>query len=82
MAAPRHFLGRTLFLDGKNSEAQPYLRQAVAMDPQVYDYHLWLGRSLEASGDLGGARTQYLEALQLNEMSADAKLHLSHLEAR
>src|SRR5208282_2523594 len=31
-AAPKHFLGRALFQQGRNAEAQPYLLQAAGMD--------------------------------------------------
>ncbi|HTR22621.1 MAG TPA: tetratricopeptide repeat protein [Terriglobales bacterium] len=80
LAGPRHFLGRALYLDGKNDQALPYLRQAVAMDPTVYDFHLWLGMSLEKSGDIDGARTEYRRALELNSGSAEARNHLASLE--
>jgi protein O-mannosyl-transferase len=82
LAAPRHFLGRALLLDGHNVEAQPLLQQAVMMDPSVYDYHYWLGLSLEKSGDRAGAREEYSRALQLNEESAEAKLHMAALEGK
>ncbi len=81
-AAPKHYLGRALLQDGKNREAQTYLAAAVAMDPGVYDYHYWLGLSLEKSGDTSAAREEYRRALQLNEESVEAKLHLAALEAK
>jgi protein O-mannosyl-transferase len=82
LAAPRHFLGRALLLDGHNAEAQPLLQQAVVMDPSIYDYHYWLGLSLEKSGDKSAAREEYRQALQLNEDSAEAKLHMAALEGK
>jgi tetratricopeptide (TPR) repeat protein len=82
LAAPRHFLGRALLLEGRNSEAQQYLRQAVAMDGSVYDYHYWLGCSLQQSGDKVSARHEYLQALQLNEDSTDARLRLAAIEEK
>jgi protein O-mannosyl-transferase len=82
LAGARHFLGRALLLDGRNSEARPYLQQAVMMDPSVYDYHYWLGLSLEKSGDTSAAREEYRQALQLNEDSAEAKLHMAALESK
>jgi Flp pilus assembly protein TadD/4-amino-4-deoxy-L-arabinose transferase-like glycosyltransferase len=81
-AAPRHFLGRALLQDGRNAEAQPYLLQAVAMDPKVWDYHYWLAVSLEKSGDVSAARSEYQRALQLNRDSKEAKLRLTALEAK
>jgi len=82
LAAPRHFLGRALLQQGRNSEAQPYLSQAVAMDPSVYDYHYWLADSLQQSGDNVDARHEYLEALRLNQDSSETKLRLATLEGK
>jgi tetratricopeptide (TPR) repeat protein len=82
LAAPRHFLGRSLLLQGKNAEGQVYLSQAAALDPTVYDYHYWLGQSLQQSGNTTGARSEYLEALRLNQDSSEAKLRLAALEAK
>jgi tetratricopeptide (TPR) repeat protein len=81
-AAPKHFLGRALLRDGRNEEAQPYLLQAVAMDPKVWDYHYWLAVSLEEGGKVSAARAEYRRALQLNRDSKEAKLHLTALEAK
>jgi protein O-mannosyl-transferase len=81
-AAPRHFLGRALLGEGRNSEAQAYLQQAAAIDPTVWDYHYWLGVSQEKTGNVAGAKTEYLRALQLNQDSAETKLRLAALEAR
>jgi tetratricopeptide (TPR) repeat protein len=81
-AAPKHFLGRALLQDGRNAEAQPYLLQAAAMDPKVWDYHYWLAVSLEQNGNLSGARSEYQRALQLNRDSKEAKLRLTALEAK
>jgi len=81
-AAPKHFLGRALLQDGRSVEAQPYLQQAVVMDPKVWDYHYWLAESLEEGGNLSGARTEYRQALQLNPDSKEAKLRLTALEAK
>ncbi len=81
-AAPRHFLGRALIEDGRNSEAQPYLLQAAAMDPKVWDYHFWLAESLEQSGNTVAARVEYKRALSLNSDSKETKLRLIALEAK
>jgi tetratricopeptide (TPR) repeat protein len=81
-AAPKHFLGRALLQDGRNAEAQPYLLQAMTMDPKVWDYHYWLAVSLEQSGNISGARTEYRRSLQLNRDSKEAKLRLTALEAK
>jgi tetratricopeptide (TPR) repeat protein len=81
-SAPKHFLGRALLQDGRDAEAQPYLLEAVAMDPKVWDYHYWLAVSLEKSGNLPAARAEYRQALQLNQGSKEAKLHLTALEAK
>jgi protein O-mannosyl-transferase len=81
-AAPKHFLGRALLQDGRNAEAQPYLLQAAAMDPRVWDYHYWLAVSFEQSGNILAARTEYQRSLQLNQDSKEAKLRLTALEAK
>jgi len=81
-AAPRHYLGRAFLDQGRNEEAQPYLQQAVTLDPSVWDYHYWLGMSLEKSANVPGARSEYQEALQLNQGSRDAKMRLAALETR
>ena len=81
-AAPKHFLGRALLQDGRNMEAQPYLLQAVSMDPKVWDYHFWLAVSFEQSGNISAARTEYQRSLQLNRDSKEAKLRLTALEAK
>ncbi len=81
-AAPKHFLGRALLQQGRNTEAQPYLLQAAAMDPKVWDYHYWLAVSFENSGNMSAARVEYQRALQLNQDSKEAKLRLTALEAK
>jgi Tfp pilus assembly protein PilF len=81
-AAPKHFLGRALLQDGRNAEAQPYLLQAVAMDPKVWDHHYWLAVSFEESGNVSAARAEYQRALQLNQDSKEAKMRLTALEAK
>jgi protein O-mannosyl-transferase len=81
-AAPKHYLGRALLEEGRYADSQPYLQQAVAIDGKVWDYHYWLGVSYEKSGNLQSARTEYLQALQLNPESSEAKLKLAALEAK
>jgi len=81
-AAPKHFLGRALLQEGRNAAAQPYLLQAAAMDPKVWDYHYWLAVSFEQSGNTSAARIEYQRSLQLNQDSKEAKLRLTALEAK
>jgi len=81
-AAPKHFLGRALLQDRRRAEAQPYLLQAVVMDPKVWDYHYWLAESFEEGGDISAARTEYRQALQLNPDSKEAKMRLAALEGK
>jgi len=81
-AGPRHYLGRTLLEDGRVQEARPYLQQAVAMDPKVWDYHYWLAVSLEKSGNTVEARSEYERALQLNQASTEARMRLAALEGK
>jgi protein O-mannosyl-transferase len=81
-AAPKHFLGRALLQGGRNAEAQPYLAQAAAMDPKVWDYHYWLAESFQQSGNLPAARLEYQQALQLNQDSKEARMRLTALESK
>ena len=81
-AAPKHYLGRTLLQDGRNQEAQPYLQAAVAMDPKVWDYHYWLAKSMERSGNIVAARAEYGQALRLNQSSIEVRLRLVALEGK
>jgi Flp pilus assembly protein TadD len=81
-SGPKHFLGRALIEEGRNTEAQPYLLQAAAMDPKVWDYHYWLAASLEKSGNTAGARAEYQRALSLNSDSKEARIRLAALEAK
>lgn len=81
-SAPKHFLGRALIEEGRNTDAQPYLLQAAAMDPKVWDYHYWLAASLEQSGNTSGARAEYQRALALNSDSKETKIRLAALEAK
>jgi len=81
-AGPKHYLGRTLLLDGRVQEAQPYLQAAAALDPKVWDYHYWLAQSLERSGKIAAARAEYQQALQLNQGSVEARLGLTALEGK
>jgi Flp pilus assembly protein TadD len=81
-AAPKHFFGRALLGEGRNAEAYPYLLQAVAMDPKVWDYHYWLAVSFEQNGYVSAARAEYQQALQLNQDSQEAKMRLTALEAK
>ncbi|MGA7295604.1 MAG: tetratricopeptide repeat protein [Terriglobales bacterium] len=81
-SGPKHFLGRAFLLDGQNAKAQPYLLQAAAMDPTVWDYHYWLAVSFEQSGNISAARSEYLNVLELNRDSKEAKLRLAGLGAK
>jgi len=81
-AAPRHYLGRALFEEGRNSQAQPYLQEAAALDAKVWDYHYWLGLSLEKSGNVSAARLEYQRALTLNKDSEEVRLRLAAMEGK
>ena len=81
-AGPKHFLGRALLQGGRNADAQPYLLQAAAMDPRVWDYHYWLAKSFEQSGNIPAARAEYQRALLLNQDSKEAKIRLTALETK
>jgi tetratricopeptide (TPR) repeat protein len=82
LPGPKHYLGRALLNEERNDEAQAFLRQAVALDDKVWDYHYWLGVSLEKNGDVAAARAEYEEALRLNGASTDAKMRLAALNTK
>jgi tetratricopeptide (TPR) repeat protein len=54
-------------------------RKAITLDPQVYDYHYWYGRSLAKKGEAPEARREFLIAIQLNHDATEAKLALAEL---
>jgi Flp pilus assembly protein TadD len=52
-------LGATLYADGQSSQAVPYLRRAVALDPRDWTLRLFLGTVLHAAGDQAQAAIEF-----------------------
>jgi protein O-mannosyl-transferase len=80
-AAPNYFLGLVFFQTGRPKEAEASISKAVALDPNVYDYHYWYARTLIARGDIPGARRELQAALAVKSDGAEAKAALAALPA-
>jgi protein O-mannosyl-transferase len=80
-AAPNYFLGRVFFQTNRPKEAEASFRKAVALDPNVYDYHYWYAQVLTARGDIPDARRELLAAIAVKSDGAEAKAALAALPA-
>ena len=80
-AAPNYFLGRVFFQTNRPKEAETSFRKAVALDPNVYDYHYWYAQVLTAHGDIPDARRELLAAIAVKSDGAEAKAALAALPA-
>jgi protein O-mannosyl-transferase len=80
-AAPNYFLGLVFFRIGRPKEAEASFQKAVALDPDVYDYHYWYARVLIARGDIPDGRRELLAALAVRSDGAEAKAALAVLPA-
>jgi protein O-mannosyl-transferase len=78
-SVPRYLLGRLELQTGRTADAKAALRQAVELDPSVFDYHYWYARTLAQLGDVPGARRELLAALAINGNSDEAKAALATL---
>ena len=58
-ALPRALLGQAWLLQGRWTEAEPQLRQALAADPGLAATHVQLGQCLDRRGALDQALAQY-----------------------
>jgi Flp pilus assembly protein TadD len=81
-------LGRKLLGDGLAARAVPHLRRCVSVDPAYSAAWRELGRALEATADLEGAREAYRGALTAAEAKGDlqvakeVRVFLGRLEGR
>jgi Flp pilus assembly protein TadD len=64
------------------SQARPWLEKALALDPTSPEPHQHLGRILEQTGDLPGARREYLRCLDGQPGRAAVLNNLSRVTAR
>lgn len=59
-------LGRQSYRAGRFTDAVEYQREAVQLDPDVYEYRRNFGLTLLAIGDAEGAEEQFQDAIALN----------------
>jgi Flp pilus assembly protein TadD len=71
--------GAELLRAGRMDEALPWLRKAVAIDPELGDGWVDLGVGLRRAGDLDGAEAAYRRALEVNPEGASAYQNLAVL---
>lgn len=71
--------GAEMLRAGRSEEALPWLRQAVAIDPELGDGWVNLGVGLRRSGDLDGAEAAYRHALEAAPDAGSAYQNLSVL---
>jgi tetratricopeptide (TPR) repeat protein len=81
-AAINALLGRTHVLRGFSRDAVPFLRRAVASDPQNAAYRYELGAAHERVGDLAEAHAEYKRALELDPTLAEAAQARAFLAGR
>jgi protein O-mannosyl-transferase len=66
-------LGQALVSDGRTEEAIPYLREAVRVQPNFPDSHIYLASADSNLGKFDDAETEFREALNLEPENADAQ---------
>jgi len=74
-----HFLGVLLDQRGRTAEALPLIRQSIALDPAVPDWHNNHGNVLLESGRVDDAASAYEEAARLAPDRADIQNNLGVL---
>ncbi len=70
-------LGSKLFEEGKLSEAEPVLREVIAINPAYADVQNKLGIIHNLKGDLRRAAEHFEKALELNPRYTEASLNLA-----
>lgn len=82
-SAPAAFgLGDALYQQDRLDEAEPYVRQAIAQNTNVGEYHYKLGNILKDRGDNEAAEDCYRTALELSPQLAPAHNNLGILFER
>ena len=74
-------LGYCLNHFGRHKEAERYCREAVHIDPQLYNAHKNLGIALEGQGEFAEAARCYVRAAKAEAGDARATKHLENLLA-
>ncbi len=69
--------GTRLFNDGKLNEAEPLLRQMIAIDPGYADVHNKMGIICSMKGELREASAHFEKALEINPRYTEASLNLA-----
>lgn len=72
------FMGRSLLAANQPEKALPFLEKAVALSPDLADYHFWLGVAHWALKDFSEERNQYVRAITINQDHIPAHLYLGH----
>jgi len=70
-------LGTKLFDDGKLNEAEPLLREVIALNPGYADVHNKMGIICSMKGELRKAAAHFEKALELNPRYTEASLNLA-----
>ncbi|MDK2896990.1 MAG: hypothetical protein PWP04_1110 [Candidatus Atribacteria bacterium] len=68
--------GYQLFADGRLTEAEQYLKQAVQLNPQMKEAFYWLGRTLYSLGKLEEAEEAWRKVLELDPFHSQARRFL------
>jgi tetratricopeptide (TPR) repeat protein len=72
------FMGRVFLAANQPEKALPYLEKAVALSPDLADFHFWLGVAHWALKDFSEERNQYVQAIALDQDHIPAHLYLGH----
>jgi tetratricopeptide (TPR) repeat protein len=72
------FMGRVFLAADQPEKALPYLEKAVALSPDVPDFHFWLGVAHWALKNSNEERNQYVQAIALAQDHIPAHLYLGH----
>jgi len=85
-AEANHYLGRAIFLQGGNTQADAmrYLKRAVELDPNRAEYHLYVGWAANNAvpAQLGLAKDEIEKALSLDKLLGDAYWQRGVLEQK
>ena len=73
-----YYLGRFLLAGRKAKQALPYLKKAVALEPEDADYLFWQGVCLGELGKLKQERQSYASVLKIKKDHLQALIYLGH----
>jgi tetratricopeptide (TPR) repeat protein len=78
IAGEEFVMGRLHLAADHPEKALPYLEKAVALSPDVPDFHFWLGVAYWALKNSNEERNQYMRAIALDQDYLAAHLYLGH----